>query len=121
MAAMIGHWQLRGYGPYALEDKATGEVLGVSGLWYPNDFPEREIKWGLIRRHWGKGYASEAARAVLRMALEVFPAKPPISFINPGNLPSIRVARSVGAELEREIEFKAAQYRIYRHAAGPLR
>ncbi len=32
MAAMIGHWQIRGYGPYAVEDKATGKVMGPVGL-----------------------------------------------------------------------------------------
>ena len=35
MASMVGHWQLRGYGPYAVEKKETGEVLGTVGLWYP--------------------------------------------------------------------------------------
>jgi RimJ/RimL family protein N-acetyltransferase len=115
LAAMVGHWQLRGYGPYALESKANGELLGISGLWYPYDFPEREIKWGLLRRHWHQGYASEAARAVLHMALKVYPAKPPISFIDARNAGSIRVAAALGATLERETEFRGDRYQVYRH------
>ena len=118
LAAMVGHWHLRGYGPYAIESKASGELLGVSGLWYPYDFPEREIKWGLLRCHWGQGYASEAARAVLAMARDVYPASPPISFIHASNDTSIRVAAALGAALERDTEFRGARYRVYRHRYG---
>jgi RimJ/RimL family protein N-acetyltransferase len=35
--------------------------LGTVGLWYPVDWPAPEIKWALIRKAWGKGYAREAA------------------------------------------------------------
>jgi RimJ/RimL family protein N-acetyltransferase len=118
MAGMIGHWQLRGYGPYALEDKSTGAVVGVCGLWYPNDFPEREIKWGLLRRCWGQGFAREAAAAVLHAAHHAYPTLPPISFIHADNRNSIRVALSLGAVLERETEFRGARYHLYRHRAA---
>ena len=47
MAALIGHWQLRKYGPYAMEEKLSKKVIGVAGLDYPNDWPEPEIQWGL--------------------------------------------------------------------------
>jgi hypothetical protein len=43
MAGLIGHWQLRRYGLYALENKTDHKVLGFAGLDYPNDWPEREI------------------------------------------------------------------------------
>jgi Acetyltransferase (GNAT) domain len=42
MAALIGHWQLRGYGSYAMEDKEMKRVIGVVGLDYPNDWPGPE-------------------------------------------------------------------------------
>lgn len=118
MASMVGHWQLRGYGPYALEDKATGKVLGTVGLWYPFEWPEPEIKWALSRCYWGKGYASEAVRAVQRMAHESIPEVPLISFINSENAASIQLALAVGATLECEREFAGGLWRIYRH---PLR
>ncbi|MCF8173621.1 MAG: GNAT family N-acetyltransferase [Burkholderiaceae bacterium] len=115
MASMLGHWQLRGYGPYALEEKATRLVLGTVGLWYPIDWPEPEIKWALARRHWGQGYASEAVRAVQAMAGDSLPGLPPISFINSANAASIRLALAVGATLERETEFRGACWHVYRH------
>lgn len=115
-ATLAGHWLLRGYGPYALEDKASGEMIGAAGLWYPSDFPEREIKWAVHPAWWGRGYASEAARAVQGMARLAYPeAPPPISFIHRDNLGSIRVALAVGAVLEKEVDFRGGRFQVYRH------
>lgn len=115
LASMVGHWHLRGYGPYALEERASGAVLGTVGVWYPNDWPEPEIKWALARRHWGKGFASEAVRAVQAMAQRHLPGPPLISFINSANAPSIRLALAVGARLEREAAFRGGLWHVYRH------
>ena len=117
MASMAGHWDLRGYGPYAVEEKATGTVLGTVGPWYPLEWPEPEIKWALARRHQGKGYASEAVRAVQRMAHECLPDLALISLIDRQNAPSIRLALAVGATLERELEFAGGPFHLYRHPA----
>lgn len=114
-ATLAGHWLLRAYGPYALEEKASGAMIGAVGLWFPSDFPEREIKWALHPASWGKGYASEAARAVLDMARTVYPGQPPISFIDRDNAASIRVAQSVGAKLENEVDFRGRRFQIFRH------
>lgn len=116
MAAMIGHWQLRRYGSYALEEKVTRRVIGVAGLDYPNDWPEPEIKWGLIRDYWGKGFASEAVRAIKRMWAEYLPDLPLISLIHPDNANSIKLAKAVGAYFEREHEFRGGIWSIYRHS-----
>jgi RimJ/RimL family protein N-acetyltransferase len=115
MASMAGHWPLRGYGPYALEEKSTGTVLGTVGLWYPLEWPEPEIKWALARRHWGQGYASEAVRAVQRMAQDCLPDLRLISLIDSGNEFSIRLALAVGAHLEREMDFAGCRFHVYRH------
>ena len=116
MATMIGHWQIRGYGPYAVEDKVTGKVMGPVGLWYPNDWPGPEIKWALSRDYWGSGYASEAARAVKKIAAECMPEISLISLIFSDNQPSIKLAEAIGATFERELEFRGQAARIYRHS-----
>lgn len=118
MASMAGQWQLRGYGPYALEEKSTRAVLGTVGLWYPLEWPEPEIKWALARRHWGKGYASEAARAVQNMARKCLPDLSLISLIDRDNAASIALAKALGATFEREIEFAGGRFHIYRHQRG---
>ncbi len=115
MAAMIGHWEIRGYGPYALEDKSTGKVMGPVGLWYPNDWPEPEIKWALAREWWGCGFASEAARAVKKIAHEHLRDVSLISLILPDNTPSIRLAEALGASFEKKIAFRGQSAHIYRH------
>jgi len=118
MASMVGHWQLRGYGPYALVEKSTQAVLGTVGLWYSIELPKPEINWVLTRRYWGQGYAGEAVRAVQRMALECLPDLSLISFIHREDAASIKLALAVGASFEREVEFAGGLWQIYRHPAA---
>ncbi|MEM8805855.1 MAG: GNAT family N-acetyltransferase [Cyanobacteria bacterium P01_G01_bin.38] len=115
LCSMVGHWYVRGYGPYAVEEKATGKVLGPVGFWYPNDWPSPEIKWALASQHWGKGFASEAARAVQQAGREFMPDISLISFINAENQPSINLALAIGAKLEKTIPFRGGNWHIYRH------
>lgn len=116
MAGMVGHWQLRGYGPYAVEVKTTGQVLGPVGLWYPLGWPEPEIKWAISRHYWGHGYASEAARAVKKMARLNVPKLSLISLIFIGNERSVNLALALGAQLERQLEFRGSEAQIFRHS-----
>ena len=115
LCTMIGHWQLRGYGPYALECRETKQVLGTVGFWYPNDWPSPEIKWALAPSHWGKGYASEAARAVQAAGLEFLPDIRLISLIHSDNQASINLAIALGAKLEKQVRFRDADFLLYRH------
>lgn len=66
-ALNIGHWCLHGYGFWTAVDRA-GAIVGIVGLWNPEGWPEPELGWVLFEGHEGKGYATEAARAVLRFA-----------------------------------------------------
>src|SRR5262245_60510221 len=70
-AAWAGHWALRGYGMWAVEEKASGQFIGRAGLQYPEGWPGREVGWTIARGHWGRGYATEAGRASVRHAFEV--------------------------------------------------
>jgi RimJ/RimL family protein N-acetyltransferase len=116
MAALVGHWHLRRYGAYAIEGKELKKVIGVVGLDYPNDWPEPEIQWGLVRPFWGKGYASEGVRAVKSMIFRYVPQMSPlISLIHPDNINSIKLAKAVGASFEREHYFRDDTWHIYRH------
>ena len=116
LAALVGHWELRNYGSYAVEEKHSGKVIGVVGLDYPLDWPEPEIQWGLVRNSWGKGYASEAVRAVKRMVSEYLPDLSLISLIHPENLSSMNLAKAVGAHFEKEYFFRDETWLIFRHS-----
>jgi len=118
VATMVGHWELRNFGPYAVVEKETKKVLGPVGLWYPLEWPEPEIKWGLARHAWGRGYAREAAEAVRKMASEHVPEYHLISLIDPKNTASIKVATSIGASFEKTIVFRnGMDVGVYRHLA----
>ncbi len=65
MALVLGHWYLRGFGLWAVEERATGELVGRVGCWRPEGWPGLEIGWALRREFWRRGYATEAAQAVV--------------------------------------------------------
>lgn len=97
MASVIGHWEIRGYGFFSVESKATGEWIGRVGPWYPEGWPEPEIGWTIGRDYWGKGYATEAARAALRYVFDELGWKRVIHVILEGNERSIAVAERLGS------------------------
>ena len=68
MAYFIGHWQLRGYGHWAVEEKATGRMIGRIGFLNPEGWPGFEIGWTLASHAWGNGYATEGAKRALAYA-----------------------------------------------------
>ena len=68
LSVLTAHWALRGFGHWALEDLESGDLIGRAGLYYPPDWPAMEVGWTVGRKHWGKGYAPEAARAACAWA-----------------------------------------------------
>lgn len=98
MASIIGHWQIRGYGFFSVEDKASGDWVGHVGPWYPEGWPGREIGWTIAREHWGTGFATEAAHACLEYVFDTLGWERVIHVILPGNEASIAVARKIGSE-----------------------
>jgi RimJ/RimL family protein N-acetyltransferase len=96
MALHLGHWQLRGYGQWALEDRVRGRFVGRAGLWQPEGWPGIEVGWVLSRDAWGRGYATEARRVAIDYAFEVLHADEIISLIRPENTGSIKVAERLG-------------------------
>ncbi|RYV01379.1 N-acetyltransferase [Shewanella sp. OPT22] len=115
LCVMIAHWQIKNYGPYAMVEKASKKVIGISGYWFPYDWPEAEIKWALVRNHWGKGYATEATKLVQYVALEYMPEMKLISFIHPKNEASIKLAMRLGCVLERKLPFRDDVWHVYKH------
>lgn len=113
LAGYLGHWSLRGYGPYAVVEKSSGAMLGPVGLWYPGDWPEPEIKYSLARAYWGQGFASEAALAVKQMAKQHLGWSRLISLIVKENKNSIAVAKRIGGVFEKTIPFRGVVADIY--------
>jgi len=115
MAMMLGHWMLLGYGLWAVEEKATGALIGRIGCHQPEGFPGFELAYTLARTHWGRGYAREGAAAALAFAREVLGRTSIVSVIRPENAGSIRVAQSLGGVLDGEVEFYGKPSLVYRY------
>jgi [ribosomal protein S5]-alanine N-acetyltransferase len=94
-----------GCGLYALELRAGGRLIGDCGLVTQRLEGEQlvEIGWHLERTAWGRGYATEAARAVLEHAVELG-LRRVCSLIVPGNERSRRVAQKLGMTIMRQVE-----------------
>lgn len=118
MASMAGHWHLRGYGPWALQERTSGAYVGQCGPWAPEGWPEPELMWSLMKHAHGKGYATEAAQRTRRYAYEVLGWSTLISLIVPENKPSRRVASRLGARIEKQIELRGYRMDVHRHP-GP--
>jgi RimJ/RimL family protein N-acetyltransferase len=114
LAMLAGHWSLRGYGFWAVEERATGRLAGRIGLFYPEGWPDFELGWTLGRDFWGKGYATEGARRALAYAFTELDRDHLISLIHPDNHASIRVAERLGETLRGTTElFGYTGIRIY--------
>ena len=121
MARVLGHWTLRGYGLYAVEEKSSGKLVGRIGLLNPETWPDIEIAWTLNKPYWGRGFATEAARAAGRVGFNVLRAARLISLINPNNAPSIRVAERLGAVREGMTDFFGPEDKVYVYRHDPAR
>ena len=114
MAIHLGHWRLRGYGQWALEDRATGELVGRAGLWQPEGWPGLEVGWLLNRGSWGHGFATEAGRAAIEFAFGELGAAEVISLIKPENDASIRVAERLGESYRGTVDLAGVRVSVYR-------
>jgi RimJ/RimL family protein N-acetyltransferase len=94
------HINRHGFGPFAAELVETGEFLGFTGLFVPefdaHFTPAVEIGWRLAFECWGKGLATEGARAAVRFGFEALGLDEIVSFTVPGNLRSRRVMEKLG-------------------------
>jgi RimJ/RimL family protein N-acetyltransferase len=94
------HIAERGWGFWATQVRATGELIGFVGIQLTK--PEMpfepcvEIGWRLAYGHWGKGYASEAARGALQVGFEQLGLDEIVSFTALPNLRSRAVMERLG-------------------------
>ena len=116
LALLIGHWALKGFGYWAVDEKSTGDFVGAAGLWQSPGWPELELGYWLMKEHQGKGFAREACRRCIDYARDVFHASSLVSYIDPGNTPSIRLAERLGAVYEETLELAShGPHGVYRH------
>ena len=114
MAIFSGHWQLRGYGLWAVERREDGTFIGRVGLWQPEGWPGLENGWMLSPAYWGCGYATEAGAAAEEFAWTRLDATEVISLIQPENRASRGVAERLGMKVERRGHLGPHPVLVYR-------
>ena len=94
------HIDYNGFGVWAVDEKATGTLVGAVGLQIPAPdlpvFPCVEIAWRLATEHWGKGFATEAGRGALRVGFDQLGLPEIVSFTSTGHLRSREVMKRLG-------------------------
>lgn len=101
--------QKRGYTLWATELKETEELIGFIGLnydeWQSHFTPSVEIAWRLGSQFWGKGYATEGARAALEYGFKKCNLKEIFSFTVPANTRSSHVMEKIGLKRDPTGDF----------------
>ena len=113
-AAEIGHWQIRGFGMWMIHDKKTDETYGMAGGWKPAKWPEAEIAWVIWPEAAGQGLALEATHAARRYFYQNG-WDSAVSYIDPKNLDSIRLAERLGAVKDPDAASVDGNDVVYRH------
>ena len=111
-----GQWALLGFGSWAIEERTTGQYAGQAGLNKPDDYPEPELGWILFEGFEGKGYAHEAAMLARDFAFSVLGMITLVSYIDPSNHRSIRLAERLGAVPDKNAPTPGGEAcLVYRH------
>lgn len=91
IAAEQAHWEKFGYGNWGILPEGESDIIGWAGLQYLAELDETEVGFLLDRPWWGKGYATEAAKASIRFGFEHCGLDHIIALVHPDNLASQRV------------------------------
>ena len=118
-AAELGHWDIFGFGMFAVTRKGEDRAVALVGPWNPPDWPERELGWMVLDgASEGQGIATEAAQGALRHIWRDLRWPTVVSYIAEGNDRSVALAERLGARLDREAEVPVVAGQmllVYRH------
>ena len=109
----IAGYRKYGFGRWACILKSTGEQIGFAGLKYLKEFDEVEVGFRLMRAHWGRGLATEAARASVQFGFTDLGLKRIIGLVMPENGASVRVLEKAGLRCVETISCWGSQYSKY--------
>ncbi|WP_083100407.1 GNAT family N-acetyltransferase [Pseudophaeobacter leonis] len=112
----IAQWQMFGFGSLSIEDIFTNRYVGRVEINYGPRCPEPEPGWQVFDFAEGKGYAFEAATEMRRWAFEEQKMQTLVSYIDPQNQRSQRLAEKLGAELDEKAEKQDPDDLVYRHS-----
>ncbi len=104
--APLRDYAVHGYGRLACVEKATGNLIGFCGLKNDAKLGEVDIGYRFLEASWGKGYATESARVVLKHGREVLGLSRIVGVVHPANLASVRVLEKLGLVFEKKARYE---------------
>lgn len=118
-----GAWQLQGFGVWALERKAHGDIVGTCGFWQGKGWP-RELTWWLLPEVRGQGFAKEASIAAVDHAYRVLGWNEVQTYMNDENVAARSLVKALGGEpVVRKVFPDGLERQVFRipapGAAGP--
>lgn len=119
----LDHWERHGYGLWAFRDRTNGRFVGRAGLYntHVGGSVEVELAYALVAEYWGKGLATEMARAILAVAFERLGINDLVCFTLTTNRVSQRVMQKAGFEYERGVVHAGLPHVLYRIIASRWR
>jgi RimJ/RimL family protein N-acetyltransferase len=113
-------YALHGYGRLACIEKASGRLVGFSGLKYVEELGEVDIGYRFLPDCWGKGYATESARAVMAQGVREHGIRRIVGTVHPDNPASGRVLEKLGLRFERVLaaDGDGAAFRLFARQFG---
>ena len=121
LTSIVAHWARHGFGRWAIEDKQSNEFLGYGGLRSLAGTPE--VVYHFAKRYWGKGFATETARASLEFGFNQRGFDRIVAIAKPKNAASIHVMEKVGMHFEMQTSYydiEVVQYAIGRDEFSSL-
>jgi RimJ/RimL family protein N-acetyltransferase len=102
-ASDVALWALKGYGPFGVEDRTTGDYLGEVGIYHGEGYPAPELGWFVVPEAEGKGIALESAHAVLDWVRASFDWPFITNIIEPANARSIALGLRLGGVIDASL------------------
>jgi RimJ/RimL family protein N-acetyltransferase len=100
----VRHWAEKGFGVFAVEELQTGRFLGQCGLSTVDELGEVEVLYALERAAWGRGLATEAARAAVACGFDRAGLARIVAVTRPEHTRSRAVLEKLGMRYERDVE-----------------
>lgn len=100
----LERWRAQGFAQLGVYEKTDEKLIGYCGMQYLDKTPEVEIYYGFFKEAWGKGLATEAAKAFLRFGFEELKLEKIVGVTQPKNFASQKVLLKIGLKQEQELK-----------------
>jgi RimJ/RimL family protein N-acetyltransferase len=120
MTGPVAMYGRLGFGLYLVELKEGLVPLGICGLIKRDALDDVDIGYAFLQEFWSRGYAMEAASAVMALGARVFHLTRIVAVSSPENQPSAKLLGKLGFQFERTVQLKpgASEVRLYAAALG---